>query len=252
MAARVADQHRPADCYLASRVLVATDPADPTVIDDGAVVVEAPDIAWVGRRADLPAELGSAARRHDLGDCTLMPGLIDAHVHLGFDGGPDPTARMQAETDAEQLVLMLHSARQLLSVGVTTARDLGARAYLDLTVRDAIAAGTARGPRMVTAGSPITVTGGHCWFMGGECDTADDVRRAVRRHHKMGTDLVKVMSTGGFMTRGSAPWYAQFTADQLRAAVDEAHRVGKKVAAHAHGVDGIARAVEAGVDTIEH
>ncbi|HEX5366433.1 MAG TPA: amidohydrolase family protein [Acidimicrobiales bacterium] len=252
MTAASASRQSTVDCYLAARVLAATDPADPTVLDDGAVVVDAPTIAWVGRRADLPTGLAASARHHELGDVTLMPGLVDAHVHLGFDGGPHPVARMQAETDAEQIVLMLHSARQLLSVGVTTARDLGARAFLDLTVRDAIAAGTARGPRMLTAGRPITVTGGHCWFMGGECDTADDVRRMVRLHHRMGTDLVKVMSTGGFMTPGSAPWFAQFTVDQLRAAVEEAHRVGKRVAAHAHGVEGIARAVDAGVDTIEH
>jgi imidazolonepropionase-like amidohydrolase len=178
--------------------------------------------------------------------------LIDSHVHLGFDGGAAPVARMQSQSDAELLVLMLHSARQLLSVGVTTARDLGARSFLDVVVRDAVATGMARGPRLVTAGPPLTVTGGHCWFMGGECDDVGDVRRRVRLHHKMGVDLIKIMSTGGFMTTGSAPWYAQFTDDQLAAAVEEAHRVDKKVAAHAHGVEGIRRSLAAGVDTLEH
>ena len=240
------------DCYLASQVLAATDPADPTVIDDGAVVVDGTKIAWVGRRAELSAELAASAMHHELGDVTLMPGLVDAHVHLGFDGGPDPVARMRAESDAEQLVLMLQSARRLLSVGVTTARDLGARSFLDVTVREAVRTGMARGPRMLVSGRPITVTGGHCWFMGAECDTVDDVRTMVRLHHKMGVDTIKVMSTGGFMTRGSAPWHAQFTAEQLAAAVDEAHRIGKQVAAHAHGVEGIRRAVAAGADTIEH
>lgn len=245
-------------CYLAANVLVATVPSNPTVIDHGAVVVDGATITWVGRRADLPLALAATAEPHELGDVTLMAGLIDAHVHLGFDGGPDPVGRMKAETDAQQLVLMLRSARQLLSVGVTTARDLGARSFLDVTVRDAIATGMARGPRIISAGRPITVTGGHCWFMGAECDTADDVRTMVRLHHKMGVDAIKVMSTGGFMTTGSAPWFAQFTLEQLQAAVEESHpveeshRVGKKVAAHAHGVEGIARAVEAGVDTIEH
>ena len=239
------------ECYLAAQVLAATDPVDPLIVDDGAVVVDGTAIAWVGRRAELPASLATAAI-HDLGDVTLMPGMFDCHVHLGFDGGPDPVARMKGETDAEQLVLMLRSARRLLSVGVTTARDLGARSFLDITVRDAVAAGLARGPRLLTAGRPITVTGGHCWFMGAECDTADDVRTMVRLHHKMGVDAIKVMSTGGFMTAGSAPWHAQFTVEQLRAAVEEAHRVGKPVAAHAHGVEGIRRAVEAGVDTLEH
>jgi imidazolonepropionase-like amidohydrolase len=137
-------------------------------------------------------------------------------------------------------------------VGVTTARDLGARAYLDVIVREAIAEGLARGPRMVVAGSPVTVTGGHCWFMGGEADSEDDLRRIVRTHHKHGTDLIKVMATGGFMTAGSAPWHAQFTAAQLALIVDEARRVDKPVAAHVHGIEGIRRAVDAGVTTLEH
>lgn len=227
------------------------DPATGHQVDDGAVVVLDGLIAWWGPAAQLPEEhleLPVTA----LGDATVMPGLVDAHVHLAFDGSDDPVARMLAEDDARQVALMLHSARQLLSTGVTTARDLGARGYLDLAVRDAIAAGDARGPRMLTAGSPITVTGGHCWYMGGEADTEDEVRKIVRRHHKHGVDLIKVMSTGGFMTRGSAPWFAQFVTPQLAAIVDEAHRVGLRVAAHAHGVEGIARAVEAGVDTLEH
>jgi imidazolonepropionase-like amidohydrolase len=190
--------------------------------------------------------------RADYPGSTILPGLIDSHVHLGFDGGPQPAARMSGETDEQQLILMLCSARELLGVGVTTARDLGARAYLDLVVRDAVAAGLARGPRLVVAARPITVTGGHCWFMGGEADSEDDLRRMVRTHHKRGADLIKVMSTGGFMTSGSAPWYAQFTTGQLRVIVEEARRVDKPVAAHAHGIEGIRRAVEAGVTTLEH
>lgn len=224
-----------------------------SLVDHGAVVVDGETISWVGREADLSTDrYAPDAEVRRLGDVTLLPGLIDCHVHLAFDGGPAPVERMTAENDAAQVALMLRSARELLSVGVTTARDLGARGYLDVAVRDAIADGTARGPRMLTAGSPITVTGGHCWFMGGEADTADQVRHMVRRHHKMGVDVIKIMSTGGFMTAGSAPWHAQFSVDQLRAAVEEAHRLGKKVAAHAHGVEGIERALTAGVDSLEH
>ena len=159
---------------------------------------------------------------------------------------------MRAETDEQQLILMLRSARELLGVGVTTARDLGGRGYLPVLVRDAIAADLARGPRLVVSGSPVTVTGGHCWFMGGEADSDDDLRRLVRTHHKHGTDLIKVMSTGGFMTSGSAPWYAQFSTAQLAVIVEEAARVDKPVAAHAHGIEGIQRAVDAGVSTLEH
>jgi imidazolonepropionase-like amidohydrolase len=220
-------------------------------VADGAVVIGDRTVDWAGPAEALPAEC-AALPRTDYPGSTILPGLIDSHVHLGFDGGPDPAARMRSETDEQQLVLMLHSARELLGVGVTTARDLGARAYLDVVVRDAIAAGLARGPRMIVAARPITVTGGHCWFMGGEADSEDDLRRMVRTHHKRGADLVKVMSTGGFMTTGSAPWYAQFTVAQLAVIVEEAARVDKPVAAHVHGIEGIRRAVEAGVTTLEH
>jgi imidazolonepropionase-like amidohydrolase len=221
-----------------------------TVVD-GVVVLRDQLLEWVGPAAALPDEYAGLART-DYPAATIMPGLIDSHVHLGFDGARDPVARMRAESDEQQLVLMLRNARDLLGVGVTTARDLGGRGYLSLVVRDAIAAGLARGPRLVAAGPPVTVTGGHCWFMGGEADTEDDLRRIVRTQHKHGADLIKVMATGGFMTAGSAPWYAQFTAGQLAAVVEEARRVDKRVAAHAHGIEGIARAVEARVTTIEH
>ena len=220
-------------------------------VTDGALVIGEDVLDWVGPAGALPAEY-AALPRTDYPGSTIMPGLIDSHVHLAFDGGPNPAARMRSETDEQQLVLMLHSARNLLGVGVTTARDLGARAYLDVVVRDAVAAGLARGPRMVVAARPITVTGGHCWFMGGEADSDDELRRMVRTHHKRGADLIKVMSTGGFMTTGSAPWYAQFTRAQLAVVVEEAGRVDKPVAAHAHGIEGIHRAVEAGVTTLEH
>lgn len=236
--------------YTAHRVL-NTKPL--SILENGAVLEAEGRIAWVGALADFPwGEYPEDLQIKDLGDATLMPGLIDSHVHLAFDGGPAPVARMMAENDARQVALMLRSARELLSVGVTTARDLGARGYLDISVRDAIAAGEARGPRMLAAGAPLTVTGGHCWVMGAEVDTEDDVRKMVRRHHKMGADVIKLMSTGGFMTAGSAPWFAQFIESQLRAAVDEAHRVGMRVAAHAHGIEGIQRALAAGVDTLEH
>jgi imidazolonepropionase-like amidohydrolase len=230
----------------ASRVMTGE-----AAVTDGAIAIDGRTVDWVGPAAALPAEY-AALPRADYPDSTIMPGLIDSHVHLGFDGGPSPAARMRAETDAQQLILMLRSARELLGVGVTTARDLGGRGYLDVAVRDAIAEGLARGPRMVVAASPITVTGGHCWFMGAEADSEDDLRRMVRTHHKHGADLIKVMSTGGFMTTGSAPWYAQFTAAQLAVVVEEAKRVDKPVAAHAHGIEGIRRAVEAGVSTLEH
>src|ERR1700733_15760090 len=120
------------------------------IVADGAVVIGDRTVDWVGPAGALPAEY-AALPRADYPGSTIMPGLIDSHVHLGFDGGPEPAARMQRETDAQLLVLMLRNARELLGVGVTTARDLGARGYLDVVVRDAIAGGLARGPRMVVA-----------------------------------------------------------------------------------------------------
>ncbi|GAA1734535.1 amidohydrolase family protein [Microbacterium paludicola] len=220
-------------------------------LQDGAVVIDGDRVAWVGAEADLPVEYGGVDVVR-LGDLTVLPGLIDAHVHLGFDGGPHPVERMMAENDARQVATMLRSARELLSAGVTTARDLGSRDLLGVDVRDAILDGTAEGPRMLIAGPAITVTGGHCWFMNGEVDSPDEMRRMIRSLHKGGVDCFKVMSTGGNMTPGSAPWHAQFPEDDLAIAVDEAHRLGKTIAAHAHGVEGIRRALAAGVDTIEH
>lgn len=221
-------------------------------LTNGAVLVEAGKVVSVGERADMEKEAGPNATRKDLGTRTLMPGLFDCHVHLGFDGGPTPVARMRRESDTQQVVLMLASARQLLSAGVTTARDLGARGDLALVVQEAIETGMADGPELLVANQPITTTGGHCWFMGGEADGTDEVRRAVRERHKAGANLVKVMSTGGFMTNGSAPWHAQFSSMELFSLVEEAQRLSLPVAAHAHGTPGIKDAVAAGVSTIEH
>lgn len=217
---------------------------------DGAVVVEGSLITWVGPSAEL-AE--SEADFHDLGDeATILPGLIDTHVHLVFDGSVHPVSVVEASNDPELLAIMFQSARQLLSVGVTTARDLGAPSLLDKAVRDAIAKGQARGPRMLVANAPLTVTGGHCWFFGAECDGVDEARRQVRLARKNGADCIKIMSTGGNMTAGTMPSEAQFTQDELNAIVTEAHKYGLKVAAHAHGAEGIRRSVLAGVDSLEH
>ncbi|MDI9914187.1 amidohydrolase family protein [Rhodococcus sp. IEGM 1379] len=220
-------------------------------IPDGVVVVSERKIAWVGSEVDLPPEY-AGIHRSNYPDSTIMPGMIDTHVHLAFDGGLDPVARMRAEDDRQQLVLMLHNASALLSAGVTTARDLGARSFLDVTVRDSIDQGIAYGPRMLVTGPPVTITGGHCWFMGGEADSLDDIRKIVRTHHREGVDLIKVMSSGGMMTKGSLPWINQYTDEHMKVIVDEARVLGMKVAAHAHGTDAVRLAVDAGVSTLEH
>ncbi|SBS73264.1 amidohydrolase family protein [uncultured Microbacterium sp.] len=234
--------------YSADRV--RTHAAAGTIADASVITDDEGLIAWVGPTDELPAAYAHLPRTRVEG--TIMPGLVDTHVHLGFDGGPNPVERMMSESDAEQLVLMLRSARQLLSAGVTTARDLGARNYLDVVVRDAIVRGDARGPRLIASGAPLTPTGGHCWFMGGEADGGYELRTAVRRHHEQGVDSIKIMSTGGFMTKGSAPWFAQYSQDELALAITDAHRLGKKAVAHAHGIEGIRHAVRAGIDALEH
>lgn len=231
----------------AARVVVG----DGTVIEDGAVLVRDSKIEAVGKASEILASQGEA-RQYDLGAGTLLPGLIDSHVHLGFDGSAEPVAHMMSSSDEQLLAVMFRSALDLLFAGVTTARDLGARGHLALAVQEAIEQGVMPGPRLVVANQPITPTGGHCWFMNGEADGVGEIIRAVRERHKSGAQYVKVMATGGFMTHGSAPWHAQFDLGEMRALVDEARRVDLRVAAHAHGTPGIRNAVEAGVDTIEH
>ena len=188
----------------------------------------------------------------DYGDATLLPGLIDGHVHLGFDASRDPVAQMRADSDATLLLRMRNAAQRALAGGVTTVRDLGDRDYLGNALRDWYRFGAEIGPEILTAGPPVTVTGGHCWFMGGEADGELEVRRGVRARIKAGVDVIKIMATGGHMTRGTNPSLPQYSVAEIRAAVDEAHRLGRLVTAHAHGPTGIANAVEAGVDCIEH
>jgi imidazolonepropionase-like amidohydrolase len=199
-----------------------------------------------------PIEPPSEATVLDLGDVTLLPGLIDAHVHLGFDASPDPVSQMQADSDATLLLRMRLAAQRALAAGITTVRDLGDRHYLGVTLRDWFRASSEPGPEIIAAGPPITITGGHCHFMGGEADGELEVRRAVRARVKAGADVIKVMATGGHMTPGTNPALPQYTVAELAAAVDEGHRLGRQLTAHAHGPQGIASVVDAGVDCIEH
>ncbi|MFE7675755.1 amidohydrolase family protein [Streptomyces albidoflavus] len=182
-----------------------------------------------------------------------MPGFIDAHAHLVFDASPEPVAALRAADDRSVLLAMAGRAGALLDAGVTTVRDLGDRSYLSLALRDAVADGTLAGPRILTAGPPLTITGGHCWFLGGEADGEEEVRRAARARLRAGTDWIKVMATGGTFTPGGPPpWRSQYGLPELTAAAEEAHRFGRRAAAHVHGTAGIEDAVAAGFDTLEH
>jgi imidazolonepropionase-like amidohydrolase len=216
--------------------------AEPVVVMDGptiASVVFGPVAAAAEAGADVIV---------DLGEVTLLPGLVDTHVHLGFDASADPVANLQVRSDAEVLVAMREAGRTALAGGVTTVRDLGDRGYLSLGLRD-----DEKMPTIVAAGPPITTLAGHCYFLGGAAmPGVHGVRAAVQEHIERGVDVIKIMATGGQLTPGSHQHLAQFTTEELAAAVEEAHRHGLPITAHAHGTAGIRNAIAAGVDGLEH
>ncbi|MFF3956760.1 amidohydrolase family protein [Streptomyces sp. NPDC001890] len=222
-------------------------------VRDAAVVVRDGLVADAGPREEVLARADDRAPVLDFATRTLLPGLVDSHVHLVFDASPEPVAALRAADDHSVLLAAAGRARALLDAGVTTVRDLGDRSFLTLALRDAVADGTLAGPRILTAGPPLTITGGHCWFLGGEADGEDGVRRAARARLRAGTDWIKVMATGGTFTPGGPPpWRSQYGLPELTAAADEAHRFGRRAAAHVHGTAGIEDAVAAGFDTLEH
>jgi imidazolonepropionase-like amidohydrolase len=188
----------------------------------------------------------------DVSGCTVIPGLIEGHAHLCFDATAGWRATYDTDSPAKMALRMAAHGQRMLRAGITTVRDLGSPTDVGIELRDAIASGLVEGPRLLVAGAPITTTGGHCWFMGGECDGELGIRKQVREHVKAGTDWIKVMATGGNMTPRTNTFAPQFTVYELRACIEEAHRLRRKVAAHAHGIEGIRVATEAGVDCIEH
>ncbi|SDQ18553.1 metal-dependent hydrolase family protein [Actinopolyspora saharensis] len=221
-------------------------------IADGAVLVDGDAITAVGPRAEVEP-LADDARRHTAVGGTVLPGLVNAHVHLSWDAGFGMLERFRAADDAELLLGIAGRAQQALRAGVTTLRDLGDRDGLVLRVRDAIARGVLAGPRLLGSGPPLTPPQGHCWFFGGEVSGADQIRERIRGNVALGADVIKVMASGGEMTPDSPPtWQSQFSAEELALVVREAHAAGLPVAAHAHGTEAIAAAAAAGVDTIEH
>ena len=217
-----------------------------------AILVEGETIVDVG--PDERVARPEHARPIDLPDATALPGLIDAHVHLVV-----PRSRgsmlddMQALSDDELVVLGAASAERFLRAGVTTIFDCGARGTTAFRIRDAIDRGLVLGPRTLISGRPITRTGGHCWWWGGEADGVDGVRAAIRRLlDEEGADGIKMMATGGYMTTTTTPAESAYPREVFEAAVDEAHRRGRYITAHAHGVEGMRLASEAGIDCLQH
>jgi imidazolonepropionase-like amidohydrolase len=218
-------------------------------VRDRAVIVEDGRIVGV-TGDDAPRGGGPVV---DLGGLTLMPGLINCHVHLCMAGDADPARTLADESYAATVVSAVVRARRTVEAGVTTVRDLGGREYAEIAVRDGVRAGVIPGPRVLCAGRAICITGGHGWrLVGRQADGADDLRRAVREQLRAGADVIKLVATGGVMTPGVDPRAAQLTLDELRAGVDEAHRARRRAAAHAMADEGIAWCLDAGIDTIEH
>jgi imidazolonepropionase-like amidohydrolase len=217
----------------------ATEPL--VVVADGRIVEVAS-----GPRVAVPPD----AELVDLPGATLLPGLVDTHVHLAFDGSRDPVGSLAAQDDEALLLAMADAGRAQLRAGVTTVRDLGDRGYLALKLRNGAVPGPL--PTILASGPPITTPGGHCHFLGGEAAGVDGLRAAVRERAERGVDVVKVMASGGELTPGSMAHEPQFTARELRALVDEAHRCGLPVTVHSHAAEGIRNALAAGTDGIEH
>lgn len=214
-------------------------------IQDGAVLFQDGTILAVGPRATVEGLASPTAERHAFPGGTILPGLINCHVHLVLDAGSDPVRAAADTTQAD----MAERANRLLRSGVTTIRDLGDRDGLVIQFRDQYA----HGPRIIASGPPITVPDGHCWFLGGAADGEAELRERVRRNAELGADVIKVMASGGQITPNSpSMWDSQFTEHELAIVVDEAGKARLPVAAHAHGTSAIAAAVEAGVTTIEH
>ena len=189
----------------------------------------------------------------DFDDATVLPGLVDAHVHLSFDASPDVGALARTDTPATAALRSAMNARRHLAVGVSAVRDLGSPQGIVIDVARAV--GTPllpTAPTIVAAGQVLTITGGHGYFMGREVDGPEVVRRGARAEIKRGARALKVIATGGVITEQGTPGATAMTPYELCAAVEEAHKVGLRVAAHAHGTEGIKNALRAGVDTIEH
>src|ERR1700733_6565404 len=229
------------------------------LLDAQTIVVTGDTISSVAPTSSVTAQPGDKVI--DLGAMTVMPGLIDVHTHITSMPNFDPYFAL-TQTDAKEAIQGVANARTTLLAGFTTIRNVGAGGYTDVDLRDAINQGLVPGPHMQVSGPALGITGGHCdenllpikYHVTGDgvADGIGGVQQKVRQNIKYGVDVIKICATGGVLSKGDDPQASQYTIEEMRAIVADAHRLGRKVAAHAHGSQGILWASEAGVDSIEH
>jgi imidazolonepropionase-like amidohydrolase len=259
-----AQQQQPAKGTVVLRAARLIDGTGAEVVQNGIVVVTDDRIVAVGR--DGTVQVPAGARVIDLGDATLLPGFIDAHTHIIGRPLSDPRSDDANVRDypAYGAIVGVENARKTLMAGFTSIRVLGSPDFDDMALRQAITNGVVAGPRIQTAGHSFGITGGHCDengykpglmdadYRNGVADGADEGRKAVRYQVKYGADVIKICATGGVLSEGDAVGATQYTVEEMKAIVDEARKLDRKVAAHAHGTEGIKLAVQAGVASIEH
>jgi imidazolonepropionase-like amidohydrolase len=221
-------------------------------LPDHAVLTEGERIRAVVPQRELSADVSATHRVHDLGDVSLLPGLVDVHAHMHCSATPDAYHLVTTEPHEALLLRAAANVRAVLMSGVTTLRDIGSKNEVAFPIRDAVRRGVVAGPRLILTGTPITTTAGHCWMFGTEADTLDEVVIAVRRQKKLGADCIKMMATGGMFTPTANPRTVQYPVPTLRAAVREAERLDMQIVAHTLSADGVRNCAEAGIHHLVH
>ena len=219
-------------------------------IPDGVVVVDGSRISAVGPAADLVGHVPAAAVE-SFPDATLLPGLIDAHAHLTLAGDRRTYEQMVLDPDEMMALVSVRNLQRHLACGVTTLRDNGGRNRVTFIVREAITRGYFVGPRLLLSGRPVTHRYGHFYWCNGVADGLEAIRATVRQLVAEGADHIKIMASGG-ATAGNIPYYASYGADELRAAVETAHGLGRLTTAHCRAKQSMINALDAGLDCIEH